>query len=154
MRLLLFVAFIFLSTTAVIHVVVEGETYAASMYDYFNPFHGLEFSAPETVMAGLIQYLPLLLVMFLAFRFYRPFCHFICPIGLFTHWAEPVALFRIRFLKSKCTNCNSCRDAAPCTAMSDILNSAALRPDCFSCNACVQACPEKALDVGMQRTIS
>ncbi len=153
-RLLLFVAFIFLSATAVIHVVVRGNMFAASLYDYLNAFHGLEFSIPETLLAGLLQYLPLVLVVLLSFRYYRPFCHFVCPIGLFTHWAEQVSLLRIRFHKSKCTNCNVCVQAAPCTAMPDILQSATLRPDCFSCNECVRVCPEKALDVGIKRTVS
>jgi polyferredoxin len=148
-RLLIFILFIFLSATAVIHGVFQGETYAISLYDYFNPFHGMEFGANDDLLGYLIHYLPFVLTVVLAFKYYRPFCHFACPIGLYTHWLEQIAFSRITFKKSTCTNCNICVQTAPCTAIPEILKESALRPDCFACNDCIEKCPEGSFAVGI-----
>lgn len=152
-RLLIFILFIFLSATAVIHGVFEGRTYAISLYDYFNPFHGMEFGANENLLGYLIHYLPFVLTVVLAFKYYRPFCHFVCPIGLYTHWLEQVALSRITFKKDTCNNCNVCVKATPCTAIPEIMKEAALRPDCFACNDCIEKCLEGSFEVGIKRTV-
>jgi polyferredoxin len=152
-RLLIFILFIFLSATAVIHGVFEGRTYAISMYDYFNPFHGMEFGANENLMGYLIHYLPFLLTVVFAFKYYRPFCHFVCPIGLYTHFLEQIAIFRITFKKNTCTNCNICVKKTPCTAIPEIMKEATLRPDCFACNDCIEKCPENSFEIGIKRTI-
>ena len=152
-RLFIFLVFIFISTTAILHVVYEGKAYASSLYDYINPFHGMEFSAEGDLAGYLIHYLPLLLTIILAFKYYRPFCHFVCPIGLFTHWLEQIALFRITFKKNTCTNCDICVKKAPCTAIPEILKESALRPDCYACNDCIAVCPEDSFEIGIKRTI-
>lgn len=152
-RLFIFILFLFLSATAVIHGIFEGETYAISLYDYFNPFHGMEIGANEDLLSYLIHYLPFLLTIVLALKYYRPFCHFACPIGLYTHLLEQVAIFRITFKKSTCTNCNICIKKTPCAAIPEIMKEAALRPDCFSCNDCIEKCPEGSFEVGIKRTV-
>jgi polyferredoxin len=152
-RLFIFVLFIFLSATAIVHVVFEGNAYPQSIYDYVNPFHGLEISMPTGVFDALTHYLPFLLTVILAFKFYRPFCHFVCPIGLFTHWTEQVSLFKISLNRPKCTDCQICVKKAPCEAMDDILKDSTLRPDCYTCYACIKDCPEDALEIGTKRTV-
>lgn len=151
-RILLFILFVFLSTTLILHVVFEGEVYAKSLYDYVNPFHGMELSIPGSFIDALAHYLPFLLTIILALKYYRPFCHFVCPVGLFTHWAEQVSLFRISLKKSGCNDCRVCVKKAPCEAMDDILKDATLRPDCFACNICVDNCLDNALKIGTKRT--
>ncbi len=151
-RLFLFVTFIFLSATAIIYSVYEGTKYAKSLYDYVNAFHGLEFGLEENLIEYLIHYLPFLLTIIFAFKYYRPFCHFVCPIGLFTHWTEQVSLFKIQFNKNNCNSCNKCVKEAPCYAMKDILNSSTLRPDCFTCNVCIESCDQNALEIGIKKT--
>lgn len=152
-RLLIFILFIFLSATAIIHVIFEGMTYPKSLYDYLNPFHGMEFGLEENLLGYLIHYLPFVLTVVLAFKYYRPFCHFVCPIGLYTHFLEQIAIFRITFKKNTCTNCNICVKTAPCTAIPEIMNESALRPDCYACNDCIEKCPEDSFEVGIKRTI-
>jgi polyferredoxin len=142
-----FIAFIFLSATSILHVVFKDRVVAVSLYDYINAFHGFEFSRPGNLVDGLTQYLPLLLTIGLAFKFYRPFCHFVCPIGLFTHWVEPVALFRVAVDRKTCTDCNKCLKESPCRAIGDILNQSTTWPDCFMCNRCIEVCPEKTVAV-------
>lgn len=150
-RLLIFLLFLFLSVTAVLHGVFKGKVYPISLYDYLNPFHGMEFGAEENFLGYITHYLPFLLTIILAFKYYRPFCHFVCPIGLYTHWLEQIAIFRVRLNKNTCTDCGLCTSDSPCTAVPDILKESTTRPDCFACNQCIEVCPEKSLDIGVQR---
>jgi polyferredoxin len=152
-RLLIFILFIFISATALLYTVFKGRVYAISLYDYINPFHGFEFGAEEDFLEYIIHYVPFLLTIILAFKYYRPFCHFVCPIGLYTHWLEQIGIFRIRFKKNSCTDCGICTAKSPCTAIPEILKESNLRPDCYACNECIKLCPEDALDVGVKRTI-
>jgi len=152
-RLLIFILFIFISATAIMHVVFKGKVYASSLYDYLNPFHGMEFGLEENLWGYLTHYLPFLLTVVLAFKYYRPFCHFVCPIGLFTHWLEQIALFRITFKKKTCTDCGICLKKTPCTAIPEILNESTLRPDCYTCNDCIEKCPEDSFEIGIKRTV-
>lgn len=147
-RTSIFILFIFLSVTAVIHVVFKGKVYPQSLYDFINPFHGMEIGAEKDFLGWITHYVPFLLTVVLAFKYYRPFCHFVCPIGLFSHWLEQIGLFRVRFNKSACTDCNICVNKAPCTAVPDIMKESTLRPDCYGCDVCVDVCPENALDYG------
>ena len=150
-RALIFILFIFLSATAVIHVVVKGQVIPSSLYDYINPFHGFEFGIKKTLLDNLIHYVPFLLTIVLAFKYYRPFCHFVCPIGMITHIMEPVGLFRIGLNRKSCTDCQICVKVSPCKAVDDILKESQLRPDCYACNICIDSCPEKALKVSTGR---
>ncbi len=150
-RIFLFIMFIFISATAILSITFKGKIFPKSFYDFINPFHGLEFELENSLFGYITHYVPFLLTVIFSFKYYRPFCHFVCPIGLYTSFIEQVSLFRISLKKDKCTNCNICVNKAPCTAMKDILNGSDLRPDCFTCNVCIDVCPEDALEVGIKR---
>jgi len=150
-RLFLFLAFIFISGTAILHIVYKGQIFPRSLYDFINPFHGLEFEVETSLLGYITHYVPFLLTVIFSFKYYRPFCHYVCPIGLYSNFLEQISLFRISLKKDACTNCDICVKKAPCTAMKDILNGATLRPDCYICNVCVDVCPEDALEVGIRR---
>ncbi len=150
-RIFIFILFIFISATAILSITLKGRIFPKSFYDFINPFHGLEFGLENTLFGYITHYVPFLLTIILSFKYYRPFCHFVCPIGLYTSFIEQVSLFRISFRKEGCTDCNICVSKAPCTAMPDILNGSNLRPDCFACNVCVDVCPEDVLEVGIKR---
>lgn len=150
-RIFIFILFIFISATAILSITFKGKIFPKSFYDFINPFHGLEFGLENSLFGYITHYVPFLLTVIFSFKYYRPFCHFVCPIGLYTSFIEQVSLFRISLKKDKCTDCNICVNKAPCTAMQDILNGSNLRPDCFTCNVCVDVCPEDALEVGIKR---
>lgn len=151
-RIGIFLLFIFLSGTAVYHTFMEEQKVALSIYDPINAFHGFEFTAQPTFIASILHYLPLLLTLVLAFKFYRPFCFLVCPVGLFTNLLEQVGLFRVSMKKSGCTDCDVCRKKTPCPTVPEILKGAVLRPDCFACTSCVNSCKEcKALEFGVKR---
>lgn len=143
-RILMLVLFVFLSGTAVLHTFVKGEKVALSFYDWLNAFHGFEFEWLSSFWGNLIHYLPMVLTIAFGFLVYRPYCHFICPIGLITNWLEPVALFRINRKRNKCNDCMGCIAKTPCQAVPEILKGAAVRPDCFSCGDCLDSCPTDA----------
>jgi polyferredoxin len=152
-RIGIFLLFVFLSGTSVYHIVTDGQKSALSLYDPINAFHGFEFTAPPTFLAGFLHYLPLLLSLALAFKLYRPFCYLICPIGLLTNLLEQVAIFRVTLKKSKCDDCGVCLDKTPCPTVPEILKKSVLRPDCFSCTACGKACAGKNLmSFGVKRS--
>ena len=151
-RLLVFALFIAFSVTAYLHVTFKGKVYPVSLYDSFNPFHGFEFTAGQPLLSTMLNFLPLLLAIVLAFKWYRPFCYAVCPVGLFTHWLEQTSICRVTFVPDKCTRCNLCVSTTACPAVPEILKEAAYRPDCFACNQCISNCPTGALKWGFLRT--
>lgn len=151
-RVAIFLAFIFLSWTAVIHVTDANGTTALSLYDYINAFHGFEINFQPGLLANLTHFLPFLLTLGLAFVAYRPFCYLVCPIGLLANLLEQAALFRIVVRRDKCTGCGSCYGSTPCPAVPELLKGSVLKPDCFACAACVNRCPTGAFKVGIRTT--
>jgi len=150
-RLGIFLLFLFISVTAILYIIYNGKKYPNSLYNYVNAFHGLELEIQKTLWDYIIHYLPFLLTVVLSFKYYRPFCHFVCPLGIYTHLLEQVSLFRISLKKKECTDCQICVEESPCTAIPDILKGSYLRPDCYGCNVCIEVCPEKILSVGIKR---
>ena len=152
LRILAFGLLIGLSVTMILNTVYNDKVYALSIYDYINPFHGFELHLGKTLTDTLVNFLPLILTLILALRYYRPFCYAVCPVGLFTQWLEPLGIFRLTFHKHACTECGRCTQETGCPAIGEIMKDAALRPDCFACNRCVNVCPADALTWGMRRT--
>lgn len=150
-RLIIFVLFIFISATAILSITFKGKVFPRSFYDFINPFHGLEFGVENSLIGYITHYAPFILTVILSLKYYRPFCHYVCPIGLYTLFLEQISVFRISFKKEGCTDCNICLKKSPCTAIPAILNGSELRPDCYACNVCVDVCPENVLDVGVRR---
>jgi polyferredoxin len=154
-RLGLFILFIFISATAILTALTpKGKLVPRSIYDYVNAFHGLELELDPSLMNNLIHYLPFILTVLLAFKIYRPFCHFVCPLGMVANFLEQSSLFRISLKKKSCTRCNICIQKSPCTAVEDIIKESNLRPDCYTCNICVEICPENALKIGIKKTLT
>ena len=149
-RMGIFLMFIFLSGTAVLKMIRQGSLAARSFYDYLNAFHGFELRLEPTAFGTIIHFLPFLLTLGFAFKFYRPFCYLVCPIGLLTNLVEQFGLFRVVRKQPVCTDCGVCTDKSPCPTVPEILKDAAYRPDCFSCTVCVDTCPEGELEFGVR----
>lgn len=151
-RVAIFLLFVFLSGTAVLHTVQEDKVVALSLYDNINAFHGFEIGLQPTLFANLVHYLPFVLTLAFAFLFYRPFCYLVCPIGLLANLVENFALFRVVLRKPPCNDCGVCTTKSPCPTVPEILKDSAYRPDCFSCTACVNSCPSRSLEFGVGYT--
>ncbi len=148
-RVMIFLVFVALSWTAVIHTTVQGQLRAQSIYDYINAFEGFKWSLQPTLLDNLFHFLPLLLTLAFAFLTYRPYCYFVCPVGLFTNIIEQISIFRVVKKKDSCSNCNLCAAKAPCPAVAEILKDAVLVPDCFSCTVCTRSCKQNLLKFGL-----
>lgn len=151
-RVAIFLLFVFLSGTAVLHTVQEDKVVALSLYDNINAFHGFEIGLQPTLFANIVHYLPFVLTLAFAFLFYRPFCYLVCPIGLLANLVENFALFRVVLRKPPCNDCGVCTTKSPCPTVPEILKDSAYRPDCFSCTACVNSCPSRSLEFGVGYT--
>lgn len=127
-RLIVFVVFI---------VILFG--FGFYFYDYINPFHFLHWDFDG------ISLVVIAVVLAAAFFMYRPFCYFLCPLGLLSWPLEQVAVTRIKVDEDRCTECMQCVREAPCPAVEPILRGARIRPDCHACGECVRVCPERAL---------
>ncbi len=121
-------------------------TTGKTLYEYVNPF---EFFHWTWYIPGVI----ILSVVILAGLFvYRPFCYFLCPMGLFTWLFEHVALFRVYKDNSSCGTCTRCIDEAPCSSVKAIVDNKWSRPDCHACGACIEICPGKKLSFSMKKS--
>lgn len=127
-RIVVFVAF----------VIVAFAT-GMEIYEYVNPFEFLHWQFDLigiAIISGTI-----VVSLFL----WRPFCYFLCPLGLLTWILEHASLVRIKVDSDTCTHCNQCIEDAPCLAMSSIVEGKRARPDCFACGLCLDLCEEKSI---------
>ena len=70
---------------------------------------------------------------------YRPFCRFVCPLGLWYGFWNRLALFGVAVDETKCVHCGRCANICPMDA--EIAGDA----HCISCGRCVTACPTAAI---------
>ncbi|MCK4349205.1 MAG: 4Fe-4S binding protein [Candidatus Krumholzibacteria bacterium] len=112
------------------------------IYEYFSPFEALHWNLEA---AGLII---LGAVMLVALFIWRPFCYFVCPLGLLTWVLEQFSIFRVKVEPGICTDCDRCIRENPCLAMPAIVKDSRIRPDCFACGLCLDSCTKKGLSYG------
>lgn len=87
----------------------------------------------------------LVTVIVLSLLLFRPFCRFLCPLGAIYGLFNPIALYRFRIDRERCTDCGSCEQACPLRiSVRKTPNS----PDCIRCGACRHACPHDAIRAG------
>jgi ferredoxin-type protein NapH len=110
-----------------------------SVYDYANPFEMLHW---QMEIGALVIFASTLVAGAFVFR---PFCYFLCPVGLLTWVCEHASVLRVRLNKDLCTECEICVDESPCPAVRAILDGRRSRPDCHACGHCIESCPEGAL---------
>lgn len=117
----------------------------------FVPYHHVNYFkifSPFDLAPIALYSLPLFALSSLLV--YRPFCHFVCPFGLYSWTLENLALNKIRIDRKKCIKCGACVAACPTEAMKDIYNEKRkyFLPDCWSCGKCADACPSGAIVYG------
>ncbi|MCT4620472.1 MAG: 4Fe-4S binding protein [Marinisporobacter sp.] len=76
---------------------------------------------------------------------YRPFCRYICPLGAFYSFFNPISFYRLKVDENKCTSCKVCSNK--CKLDIEVYkNPNSL--ECIRCGECVDACPTKAIEKG------
>jgi polyferredoxin len=79
----------------------------------------------------------LIALIVLSVIIYRPFCRYLCPLGAIYGMFNPVALYRYRIDRKKCTNCGDCQSACKLNiCVNETPNSA----ECIRCGDCIRAC--------------
>lgn len=127
-------------------------TITFNIYDYlsfFNLFHWY-FALPFTELITFIVIIGAILIASL--YTYRPFCYFICPIGLVTWILEQLPILKVRIELEKCTDCGICEVKAPCNTVVDLMKDKKIRSDCHLCGACINDCPEDAFYFGLWKS--
>ncbi len=124
---------------------VVGNLQGVTIYHYINPFNlfdwkfeyiGVALCVVISLLAGLVVY--------------RPFCHFVCPMGSVSWIFEQVSINRVRIDKNLCIDCGACAKACPANAGKAILENKKVKPDCFSCMRCLSSCPVGAIRYGLK----
>ena len=139
-RILLFVLF-----------VIVAFAFATSTYFYYNLFDLIhwEFIMPWFDFFLFIAFL--VIILGVSLFSYRPFCYFICPMGLYTWVLEHIAPLKVRLNKDACNNCSVCEKASPCNAVKGIVEGNKLRADCHLCGDCIKSCSKSALYFGLKK---
>lgn len=76
---------------------------------------------------------------------YRPFCKYLCPLGVFYGLFQSISLFHMSYNKDKCIQCKKCHKACEMgVQVTESPNSSA----CVRCGDCVKVCPTSALSLG------
>ncbi|MFI3249335.1 MAG: 4Fe-4S binding protein [Eubacteriales bacterium] len=76
---------------------------------------------------------------------YRPFCKYLCPLGVFYGLFQSFSLYRMKFEKSSCIGCESCHSACKMgVKVTETPNST----QCVRCGDCVGVCPTNSLKLG------
>ncbi len=84
----------------------------------------------------------LVVLILLSIIVFRPFCKYLCPLGAVYGLFNPIALYRFKIDKDKCTDCGACQKVCPLDiSVQKTPNS----PECIRCGKCKTACPHNAI---------
>lgn len=139
-RIILFVLFL-----------IVAFAFATSTYFYYNLFDLIHWEF-EMQWAEFFQFILFLVIILSVSLFsYRPFCYFICPMGLYTWVLEHVAPLKVRVNKDACNSCGVCEKVSPCNAVKGIVDGNKMRADCHLCGDCIKSCSQGALYFGLKK---
>ena len=90
----------------------------------------------------------LIVTLLLSIIIYRPFCKYICSLGVIYSIFNPISLFRYRLDKDKCINCGKCKKV--CQMNKDPVENFN-HLECIRCGRCKNACPVDAINYGVRK---
>jgi len=122
-----------------------------SIFEYINFFEIFHWTIPEGTLFIITLGLVIGAVLVISAFLYRPFCYFLCPMGLLTWLLEQIGLSRINLDRETCTDCQICVHVSPCPSVEGILEGNKIRGDCHLCGDCIESCPEDSLSFGIRK---
>ncbi len=103
---------------------------------------GLRASAGGTFVFKSVS---LFLLLLWAMREQRPFCRYLCPLGLFFGLFNKISLLQIKLNHDKCRKCHVCQPEKSCP-MGLKLPEKVNTLDCIKCGECIKPCPFHAIN--------
>lgn len=79
-------------------------------------------------------------VILVAVAIPRPFCRYLCPMGIFLGITNRISLARITVDQSKCIHCMACDRKCP-VGIPVESSSVVSQTECLSCGECIPVCP-------------
>ena len=149
LKVVLLVLFVILLPLFVVDIIGQGDPWFCK---YVCPSGTLTAGLPlvatnpalQAAVGGLFAWKGLILavVVLLSIVVYRPFCRYLCPLGVIYGLFNPIAFYRLRVDEEKCTSCGACQRACK-------LDIPVWRKpnsmECIRCGDCRRACPHGAI---------
>jgi polyferredoxin len=130
---------------------VVAFSFKTSSYYFINLFDLIHWNF-FTPFWDLVEFMIFLVLILLASIFlFKPFCYFICPMGLFTWILEHLSFLKVRINKERCNDCGNCEKESPCASVYAIVHEKKIRGDCHLCGKCIISCKFGALYYGVPR---
>lgn len=86
----------------------------------------------------------LIVILLWSLWVYRPFCKYLCPLGVIYGWFNPIALSRFQVDKDTCIDCKKCKAVCP---MDIPVYAKPNSAECIRCGKCIQTCPTDCIQV-------
>ncbi len=149
LKVVLLVLFVILLPLFVVDIIGQGDPWFCK---YVCPSGTLTAGLPlvatnpalQAAVGWLFAWKGLILavVVLLSIVVYRPFCRYLCPLGVIYGLFNPIAFYRLRVDEEKCTSCGACQRACK-------LDIPVWRKpnsmECIRCGDCRRACPHGAI---------
>lgn len=116
-----------------------------TVFCQLDPF-GYLFACPPNwrgLSISLTLLAALLVLFFVSFFIFRPFCFFLCPLGAIFSALSSVSIWQIKRNKKTCLGCRICYQNCPVGAIDK--NFKIDQKNCLRCQKCLVDCPQKAL---------
>ncbi len=149
LKYVILVGFVIILPMTVLDIVGQGSPWFCK---YICPsgtlFAGIPLIAANPPLQAVLGWLftwkaaILVVLILLAIVVFRPFCRYLCPLGAIYGLFNPIALYRFKLNKHKCTNCGACKRACP---MDIEVNKTPNSPECIRCGKCKTVCPHGAI---------
>lgn len=153
LKYVILVLFVILLPMTVLDAVGHGDPWFCK---YICPsgtlFAGIPLIASNPALQASLGFLftwktaILVILVLLSIIVYRPFCRYLCPLGAVYGFFNPIALYRFRIDRDKCTECGLCRKAC---RMDISVFEKPNSPECIRCGDCLKACPHHAIEAGV-----
>ncbi len=98
-------------------------------------FFGIDGGVPAEAIS-LTKWIIVPAFLLLAIFTYRPWCKIFCPLGGFLSLFNRVSVFHLKFDKSSCTQCNTCRARCPMGVKVDKRVNSLGCIRCLECTTC------------------